>query len=39
MSSSLVKLVENLKRDNFKHLKKYYLEKQLDLLLGKGVFL
>jgi len=37
-SSSLAKLVENLKCDDFKHLKKYYLEKQLNLLLRKGVF-
>jgi len=38
MSSSLAKLVENVKRDDFKHLRKYYLDKQLDLLLRKGVF-
>jgi len=38
MSSSLASLVANLKRDNFKHLSKHYPEKQLDLLLRKGVF-
>jgi len=38
MSSSLASLVANLKRDDFKHLSKHYIEKQLDLLLRKGVF-
>jgi len=38
MSSSLASLVTNLKRNNFKHLKKHYAEKQLDSLLRKGIF-
>jgi len=38
MSSSLASLVRNLKRDDFKHLRKRYTNKQLDLLLRKGVF-
>jgi len=37
MSSSLANLVVNLNRDDFKHLKKYYAEKELNLLLRKGV--
>jgi len=38
MSSSLASLVGNLKPENFKHLKKRYSEKRLNLLLRKGVF-
>jgi len=38
MSSSLASLVANLKHDDFEHLKKHYSEKQLNLLLRKGVF-
>lgn len=39
LSSSLVNLVKNLKRDQFVHSStKHYLNEQLDLLLRKGVY-
>lgn len=38
MSSSLDNLVKNLKRDQFVHTSKHYLNEQLDLLLRKDVY-
>lgn len=38
MSSSLDKLVKNLKRNEFKHTKLYFDDDSLDPLLRKGVY-
>ena len=38
MSTSLVKLVNNLSKDAFVNVKKYYAKDELDLLTKKGVY-
>ena len=38
MSTSLEKLVNNLSKDTFVNVKKYYVEDKLDLLTRKGVY-
>ena len=38
MSASLDKLVDNLPKDDFENVKRYYAEDKLDLITRKGIY-